>query len=388
MYELGFLNLNWPWPLFVVALIIAIFVAYNYRFWGALALALVLYFGVSWNMWAWVPWVFWLAFFGSLAATAWLVWGRTRMAESAALRLAEIARSAGYLTLAIPVTLLVLSALGAWGRLSAYPKWLTVFLVILLVGLVVWLAAKTIKWLAAAAVALLAIGFLGTALTAGFWSFNEGSRSQQAGTSPTGTPTGTTTSTSPEAPVLPTVPTSTPTGSKPSGTPTGSPTKAKPGTPAKKNPVVVRHTASPTPASPTTSSPSPHPVPTHVSPKPSPTPTHSTSTPPAPPKISPTVSNVTRLSSMFTGGYSPNFCASYSVQSPHGGTLYFIASGGHFSRQSITVKGTGRICGLTYYAPPNAGNYKLTVKVVDNVNHLPDSDVQYVQVSDPPPPPG
>jgi hypothetical protein len=379
MYELGFLSLNWLWPLFVVALIVTLVVATRYRFF--LPLALVLYLGVSWNMWAWVPWVFWLAFVASLAAMAWLAWKRTHMTELAVLRTAKIARRASYLALAIPVALLVFTALGAWRRLSVYPQWLTVFLVILLLGIVLWLVFDAIKWLVIVAIALLAIGSVGAILTVSFWSIHDGTSSNRhtatAPKTPTATPTGTGTSTSVSTPTPTPTPT-TPAAPKPSGTPTKGATKTKTTAPAK-NPVVVRHPASPTP-----SSPSPHPAPTS-SPKPSPTPTRSTSKPAAP-KTSPSLFNVTRLSGMDTKGQSPGFCASYSVDTRDRATLTFSASGGHFGPSAFSVSGSGRIC-VTFYASSTAGNYKLTVKLVDTVTGRNATDVQYVAVSDPPPPP-
>jgi len=60
MYHFMWLTLNWPWPVFLIAVIVSIAAFFVTRITGALALSLVLYLGVSWDLWSWVPLVFWI----------------------------------------------------------------------------------------------------------------------------------------------------------------------------------------------------------------------------------------------------------------------------------------------------------------------------------------
>lgn len=60
MYHTLWLTLNWPWPVFWIAVIVSIAAFFVSSTTGALALSLVLYLGVSWDLWSWVSTTFWL----------------------------------------------------------------------------------------------------------------------------------------------------------------------------------------------------------------------------------------------------------------------------------------------------------------------------------------
>lgn len=66
MDKLLWLDLNWNLVFFLVAVVVSIIVMKVARVTGLLLLSLVLYLGVDWNMWSWVPPLFWIAWIYSL----------------------------------------------------------------------------------------------------------------------------------------------------------------------------------------------------------------------------------------------------------------------------------------------------------------------------------
>lgn len=67
MHKLLWLELNWNLVFFLVAVVVSIVVIVKLaQVAGLLLLSLVLYLGVDWDMWSWVPPLFWIAWFGGL----------------------------------------------------------------------------------------------------------------------------------------------------------------------------------------------------------------------------------------------------------------------------------------------------------------------------------
>jgi hypothetical protein len=105
MYHFAWLTLNWPWPVFVIAVVVSIAAFFVVtRVTGALALSLVLYLGVSWSLWFWVPPAFW---------TLWVLGLVGYIVFLATERLGYVGWYGSVVALAIVLVLVIGSGLGA-----------------------------------------------------------------------------------------------------------------------------------------------------------------------------------------------------------------------------------------------------------------------------------
>jgi len=348
MYKLGFLSLNWPWFVLVIALIVSIIATrrLTVRTWGVLATAVVLYLGVFWHMWTWVSLVFWIAVVIGLVGVVLLQW-RTHPWAS---RLASVGSR---VTLAIGVLLLIVTTIGALNSGHANYGWV-------LTALVVGAFLTTLAWLllrltGKAALAVVACLVAAMIVVAGSWSI---SASRHRNTPLAGPTTTVTPSVTPTPAVTVTV-TPTPTSSP---VPTVTTTKVVPRTrtvppSTTVSTVVVSAPKVNVPRAKTSTTSRPKPSPTKAKPKPA----------------KPVIVNVTTLSSVNVHdepgapNSSPNFCATANMPNHDQGVLLFQSKYGSFTEGMFSGSDIGQVC-TTYVAPsivPPGGTDTITVTLRD-----------------------